>query len=103
MPKKTFIRKKEDFICERCGASVKGTGYTNHCPKCLWSKHVDIFPGDRKSTCQGMMKPVGMDLEKGGYIITHRCVKCGYEKRNAAAPGDDFEEILKLVKKKPKK
>ncbi|MFA6992594.1 MAG: RNHCP domain-containing protein, partial [Candidatus Gracilibacteria bacterium] len=41
MPKR-FSRTIEDFVCEKCGAKVKGDGYTNHCPKCLWSKHVDI-------------------------------------------------------------
>lgn len=24
-------------MCEHCSAEVLGTGYTNHCPKCLWS------------------------------------------------------------------
>lgn len=38
---KNFTRVIEDFICENCGTEVKGNGYTNHCPKCLWSKHVD--------------------------------------------------------------
>ena len=33
------IKNKEDFICENCGAFVVGTGYTSHCPQCLWSKH----------------------------------------------------------------
>ena len=37
----TFIRKTEDFICENCGAVVVGNGYTNHCPACLYSKHVE--------------------------------------------------------------
>ena len=56
-----FQRKKEDFICENCNKKVKGDGYTNHCPACLWSKHVDINPGDRLAECKGMMKPIGLD------------------------------------------
>ena len=52
---KKFIKVKEDFVCEHCGAEVKGDGYTNHCPKCLWSKHVDVHPGDRAAECGGMM------------------------------------------------
>ena len=44
MPSLKFKRKKENFVCENCGAEVKGDGFTNHCPKCLYSKHVDIFP-----------------------------------------------------------
>ena len=46
-----FIRREENFVCEVCGAKVKGTGYTNHCPQYLWSKHVDkLIPGDRAVT-----------------------------------------------------
>ncbi|HCR42265.1 TPA: hypothetical protein DIV45_02815, partial [Patescibacteria group bacterium] len=41
MDRKNFIRTKEDFTCENCGHRVKGSGYTNHCPKCLYSQHVD--------------------------------------------------------------
>ncbi|MFN2146641.1 MAG: RNHCP domain-containing protein, partial [Anaerolineales bacterium] len=35
-----FQRRIEYFICEHCGAEVSGVGFTNHCPVCLWSKHV---------------------------------------------------------------
>ena len=52
----TFIRKTEDFICEHCGREVRGNGYTNHCPYCLWSKHVDINPGDRAAGCGGLKR-----------------------------------------------
>ena len=62
-------RMIQDFDCERCGhlegqnkfspsvlefsvltrfvSSQERNGYTNHCSQCLWSKHVDINPGDR--------------------------------------------------------
>lgn len=103
MPKK-FIRRKEDFTCEKCGAFIKGAGYTNHCPKCLWSKHVDVHPGDRAEACGGMMKPIAAELKRNEYIIVHRCGRCGLVRRNTAAPSDDFEAILRLLKKhKPKK
>jgi len=91
-----FTRRIEDFICENCGEKVQGTGYTNHCPKCLYSRHVDINPGDRLSKCKGLMQPVKVELEKGEYVITHKCLKCGTEKRNITANGDSFENILKL-------
>ena len=65
----TFIRKTEDFVCENCGQEVKGNGYTNHCPRCLYSKHVDINPGDRASDCGGLMKPVAVELRHGERII----------------------------------
>ncbi|MEA1909889.1 MAG: RNHCP domain-containing protein, partial [Patescibacteria group bacterium] len=62
MEKKNFIKTTEDFTCEHCGYNVKGTGYTNHCPKCLYSKHVDDVPGDRKNKCNGLMAPIGVEL-----------------------------------------
>jgi hypothetical protein len=92
----SFTRTIEDFVCGRCDCSVTGTGYTNHCPKCLWSKHVDVNPGDRASDCGGMMEPIGVSLERDGYVIRHRCVVCGFQKPNKTAKEDDFEMILKL-------
>ena len=93
---KKFIRKIEDFVCGHCGVKVKGAGYTNHCPRCFWSKHVDINPGDRQEICLGMMEPVGVELRGGKYIILHRCIKCGFEKKNKASKNDDFEVLLRL-------
>ena len=95
---KKFTRKIEDFTCEHCGLQVKGTGYTNHCPRCLWSKHVDIHPGDRAETCQGLMKPAGVELDHGEYIIIHQCEKCGQIKKNHATKEDDFNRIIDLTK-----
>lgn len=87
----------EDFVCERCGTMVKGTGYTNHCPNCLYSKHVDLeIPGDRAAECGGPMKPIGINQKHGEYIIIHQCLRCGKITRNKTSPGDNFEAILKL-------
>lgn len=96
MTAKKFTRKIEDFICENCGKKVKGNGFTNHCPSCLWSKHVDINPGDRESNCLGLMKPIIVEKGSGEYIIVHKCTKCGYEKRNKVSNNDSFEELLKI-------
>ena len=96
MQSKKFQRHKEDFICDRCGFIVTGDGYTNHCPKCLWSKHVDLAPGDRAAVCQGMMMPIGVEFKKDEYIIIHKCVRCGFRKKNKAAKEDNFEAILQL-------
>lgn len=90
-----FKRNIEDFACERCGHAVKGTGYTNHCPNCMWSKHVDVFPGDRAEECGGMMEPVALASKKGGYAVTHRCQKCGEERTVKCAPDDRIEALLK--------
>ncbi|MEK7218066.1 MAG: RNHCP domain-containing protein, partial [Patescibacteria group bacterium] len=39
-----FLPRQEPFTCEHCGTGVAplphGTS-RNHCPRCLWSKHVD--------------------------------------------------------------
>ena len=97
---KTFQRTKEDFICEHCGTEVKGDGYTNHCPHCLYSKHVDINPGDREEDCGGLMEPVDLELKDGTYIIVHRCQRCGFVRRNKVDEGDDFNAVIDLSRKK---
>ena len=93
---KKFQKNVEDFVCENCGTYVKGNGYTNHCPNCLWSKHVDINPGDRASNCRALMKPIFQEISNGEQIITHECIKCGHQKRNKISLGDNLEELLKL-------
>lgn len=94
-----FTKKKEDFTCEKCGEEVKGTGYTNHCPKCLWSKHVDVFPGDRLEECCGLMEPVLVEKEKDKYVLTHKCLKCSKTKRNKVEESDDFDKVIEISKK----
>ncbi|MBI2644860.1 RNHCP domain-containing protein [Candidatus Uhrbacteria bacterium] len=94
---KKFQRKKEDFICGHCGFLMYGNGYTNHCQKCLWSKHVDVYPGDRAAGCNGMMEPTGVEVKKGEQVIVHTCVRCGYVKKNKASKDDSFDVLLKLL------
>ncbi|MEI6528654.1 MAG: RNHCP domain-containing protein [bacterium] len=98
MPK-LFQKKIEDFVCGKCGEMVTGNGFTNHCPKCLWSKHVDINPGDREAVCGGMMKPIGVEFEKGEYFLIHECEKCGFSRRKAVEKSDNFDEVVKISKK----
>lgn len=97
---KKFIKKKENFTCAQCGVFVEGNGYTNHCPQCLWSKHVDIHPGDRKSLCGGMMRPEQIEIQSGEYSIVHKCVICKHSKRNKTSPNDNFEVILSFFSQK---
>lgn len=99
MSDKKFIKNIEDFTCKNCGFFVKGNGYTNHCPKCLFSEHVDINPGDRKSSCGGLMEPASVEEKSGEYIILHRCRKCGHEKRNIVASNDDMRVVAEIMKK----
>ena len=89
-----FKRQIEDFICEHCGQKVVGNGFTNHCPRCLWSQHVDINPGDRAESCGGLMEPIGVELERGQYVITQKCLKCGRTWRNLALSDDNIGQFL---------
>ncbi|MBQ4069769.1 MAG: RNHCP domain-containing protein [Alphaproteobacteria bacterium] len=93
---KNFTKTVEDFNCAHCGAVVHGNGYTNHCPNCLWSRHVDEMPGDRASSCGGMMRPVGVAPDGARFVITHRCEKCGHTKRQRTSDDDNIDAIIEL-------
>ena len=70
----------------------------NHCPKCLASLHLDVNPGDRAADCGGIMDAIGAEPDpKKGYIITHKCRKCGAIRRNKAASDDNIDKIIKLT------
>ena len=105
METKLFTKNDNSFVCEHCGKEVKPLGYSsrNHCPFCLWSKHLDINPGDRASQCGGLMEPVRAEPDpKKGYVIIHKCTKCGELHRNRAAheakvQPDDIKLIIKLT------
>jgi hypothetical protein len=61
-------------------------GYRNHCPSCLWSRHVDVKPGDRASDCLSLMRPERIEHRSGkGLVIIHRCVRCGFTRANRLA------------------
>ena len=95
---KQFTRTIEDFICEHCGEQVQGNGYTNHCQKCLYSKHVDKNPGDRAEICGGLMKPEQTELQNAEYFIIQKCVKCQFIRRAKMRPEDSFEEAVRIQK-----
>ncbi len=98
-------RREENapFTCEHCGREVlplTNGSYRNHCPFCLFSKHVDVTPGDRMNECGGLMPPAGLRYRSGkGFQIVHRCLRCGRESANRAAEDsvqpDDLEELLR--------
>jgi hypothetical protein len=93
---KKFQRTRENFTCQHCSAKVQGTGYTNHCPHCLWSKHVDINPGDRQATCGGMMEPIDVESRGGQYNIIHQCVRCGYQFKVKVTDDDNTDTLVAL-------
>ena len=94
---KKFTKTVENFTCTHCGASVLGNGYTNHCPQCLWSRHVDDNPGDRASTCGGMMRPISATPSGDGFIITHKCDVCGKIRRQHTSDNDNTDAIIALT------
>lgn len=77
------------FACFECGLNVaplSNGSYRNHCPRCLYSLHVDLMPGDRASTCRGVMEPIGIRYKSGkGFQILHRCTTCGEVRANRVA------------------
>ena len=105
LEQKRFTKNDDSFICAHCGKEVLPLGYSsrNHCPFCLWSLHVDVNPGDRAEQCHGLLRPVkALPDAKKGYIIIHKCEKCGAIRRNRAAHDakvqpDKISLIIKLT------
>ncbi len=98
--KKKFFEIDEEFICENCCKKIKPLGYSfrNHCNYCLHSKHVEINPGYREETCQGILEPIRVEPDsKKGYIIIFKCKKCGAIRRNKAAKDDNIDLLIKLT------
>lgn len=92
-----FERTIENFVCQHCGAFVIGDGYTNHCPHCLWSRHVDEEPGDRAEPCNGMMRPAVLEGSSPDYRILHVCEVCGFERVNKVQAEDATPALLELA------
>lgn len=83
-----FTKNDNGFVCANCGFEVMPLGTTsrNHCPRCLCSLHVDINPGDRACDCGGILEPISAEPDpKKGFVITHKCRKCGFISKNKAA------------------
>ena len=95
---KKFNMIDEEFICENCHKQVNKLEYSarDHCPYCLFSKHLDINPGDRKNTCHGMLKPIDIEKYKNTYKIVYKCLKCNTYHKNITAIDDNFDEIIKI-------
>ena len=99
---KRFTVINESFSCQNCGhqnPKLQGS-CRNHCQECLQSLHVDDqFPGDRKSECHSLMKASHIEQsKKKGWIIIHKCTKCGKKIPNKAADDDNFDKLIELSK-----
>ncbi len=106
--------QEEQFRCQNCGLLVStdpelaGVNNRNHCPNCLWSKHVDLNKaGDRKATCQARMQPVGLTVKQthkkfasavGELMLIHRCTACGKLSINRIAADDSAGQLYRLYR-----
>lgn len=92
----------DSFPCKVCGRLVTpenaGSQHRNHCPNCLCSLHVDEEPGDRASTCGGIMDPVAVWTRKNGeWAIIHRCRRCGKLSSNRVAADDNPLKLMSIA------
>lgn len=93
---------EETFKCRHCRRFVtpplSGSLHRNHCPYCLYSRHVDgQRSGDRRSDCGASMEPIGsFQRPNGEHVIVHQCAGCTLERFNRIAADDDFELVLAL-------
>ena len=95
---KKFNMIDEVFTCENCGKNVDKLNYTarDHCPYCLYSKHVDINPGDRMNECKGLLEPIEIEKFKDTYKIIYKCKKCNQMHKNIIANDDNMNLIIEL-------
>lgn len=97
------LNRADSFTCQHCRVTVPhqggGTKNRNHCPRCLWSRHVDQAIGDRASTCLASMQPVALTLKADGgeLMVVHHCCGCGKVSWNRLAADDNEEVILTLA------
>ncbi|MEC8191326.1 MAG: RNHCP domain-containing protein [Myxococcota bacterium] len=97
--RKNPIHRDEEFTCIHCRrtATRGGAQVRDHCPHCLHGRHVDNVPGDRASTCGGLLKPIDFQVEgRAGVVISYRCESCGHRFRVRAHPDDVLPKGLRL-------
>ena len=99
------------FTCIHCRQGVAltswGTRHRNHCPYCLYSRHVDWKEvGDRLAVCRAEMQPIGLVLKAtrkkygmardGELMLVHLCRECGKVSLNRLAADDDPERVWEI-------
>jgi hypothetical protein len=107
---------EQQFTCVHCHLYVScdplvaGVQNRNHCPYCLWSRHLDWREaGDRMSNCRAPMEPVGLTTKwsrnkyaaerDGELMIIHRCTGCDRLVINRVAADDGAEDLLALFER----
>lgn len=102
------------FNCVHCANQVQsdsglsGVQNRNHCPLCLWSRHVDLWQaGDRLCACKMPMQPIGLTFKKsrnrygtskGELMIIHQCQACQAFSINRIAADDDVQTLIVTMK-----
>jgi hypothetical protein len=101
-PTRAVREGRESFKCVHCrafiGPTISGGKHRNHCPLCLYSRHVDGGrPGDRASDCGAKMAPIARFTRPNGEpMVVHRCLGCGFERNNRLAADDNMLLIEEL-------
>jgi predicted RNA-binding Zn-ribbon protein involved in translation (DUF1610 family) len=105
-------RTFEDFRCAQCAHIVSsahrlsGVNNRNHCPYCLWSRHLDLYKaGDRLSACKAPMQPLALTTKRsrnkysrgrGELMLVHLCTDCGNVSINRVAADDNAFTLLEV-------
>lgn len=103
---------EDGFLCKQCNAFVSSASFLsgvqnrNHCPYCLWSRHLDLYEaGDRLSACKAPMKPIALTVKatrnkygsgRGELMLIHLCIECGRLSLNRIAADDDPQKIFSV-------
>jgi len=104
---------EDGFTCKRCrnfvssAVALAGVLNRNHCPYCLWSRHVDLYlPGDRLCACKAPMRPAGLTQKQtrkkyachrnGELMLIHICTECSGISINRLAADDDPGEVMQV-------
>ena len=98
------------FKCAHCHgwvnteSGLSGVQNRNHCPYCLWSRHMDLYSaGDRLSACKSPMEPIGLTVKatskkygscQGELMLIHFCTECKTLSINRIAADDDLKTAL---------
>jgi hypothetical protein len=96
-------RGTNSFRCGHCGIDVPvdapGTSHRNHCPNCLWSRHLDEeTPGDRAADCRALMEPIAISVRGDGeWLLIHRCRACAALNLNRSAADDSPLLLVRLA------
>jgi hypothetical protein len=96
-------RGPDTFRCLQCRLDVSmrapGTQHRNHCPSCLFSRHLDLrTPGDRAAECGARMEPIAVSVRGDGeWVLIHRCTGCDALSANRTAGDDNPLPLVRIA------